>query len=121
MAALRVGRSDQHSPELVRVALLVAAGLHYLLASSLAFALGVLNSYSLNRRWTFRSRARRAPQLLRFVVVQSVGLAIDLSLLYALVDGIGIHHLIAQALVFPAASAPTFVLSRRWAFAPARS
>jgi putative flippase GtrA len=100
-------------------AVLTRLGLHYLLASSVAFAVGVLNSYSLNRRWTFRSRGRRGPEALRFVVVQCVGLGVDLGLLYALVDRVGIQHLFAQALVFPAASAVTFLLSRQWAFAQA--
>jgi putative flippase GtrA len=98
---------------------LVRLGVHYLLASSLAFAVGVVNSYSLNRRWTFRSHDRRGPEVLRFVVVQGIGLGVDVGLLYALVDRVGIHHLIAQALVFPAASAVTFLLSRYWAFAGA--
>jgi putative flippase GtrA len=101
-------------------ALLYRIGLHYLLASALAFALGVANSYIWNRRWTFRSRGRPAPEALRFAVVQCVGLGVDVALLYALVDGVGIHHLIAQALVFPAASLVTFGLSRKWAFAGAR-
>jgi putative flippase GtrA len=100
-------------------ALLYRIGLHYLLASALAFALGVANSYIWNRRWTFRSRGRWAPEALRFAVVQCVGLGVDVGLLYGLVDGVGVHHLIAQALVFPAASAVTFVLSRQWAFAGA--
>jgi putative flippase GtrA len=99
---------------------LVRLGLHYLLGSGLAFALGVVNSYALNRRWTFRSRHRRGPELVRFVAVQCVGLGLDLGLLYVLVDRVGIHHLIAQALVFPAASAVTFLLSRQWAFAGTR-
>ena len=98
-------------------ALLEDAGLHYLLASAIAFATGALNSFALNRRWTFRSRGPAVPEALRFVVVQGVGLALDVTLLYVLVDGAGIHHLIAQALVFPVASLVTFGLSRRWAFA----
>jgi putative flippase GtrA len=98
-------------------AVLVRLGLPYVVASALAFVLGALNSYGLNRRWTFRSRARRAPELVRFGVVQAVGLAIDVSLLYVLTEDVRLHHLIAQALVFPVASAVTFVLSRRWAFA----
>jgi putative flippase GtrA len=102
-------------------AVLVRLGLHYLLASGLAFALGIANSYVLNRRWTFRSRDRRAPEALRFVVVQCVGLGLDVSLLYTLVHDVRIHHLIAQALVFPVASTLTFILSRQWAFAGARS
>jgi putative flippase GtrA len=97
-------------------AVLVRLGLHYLLASGLAFGVGVVNSYSLNRRWTFRSRGRRGPEALRFVVVQGIGLGVDVGLLYVLVQGMGIHHLLAQVLVFPAASAVTFLLSRYWAF-----
>ena len=100
-------------------ALLVSAGLHYLLASGLAFALGAVNSYVLNRRWTFASAGRRAPEALRFAVVQGAGLGLNLGLLYLLVHDAGVHHLIAQVLVFPVASAATFLLSRQWAFARA--
>ena len=98
-------------------ALLEDAGVHYLIASGLGFAAGAANSFLLNRRWTFRSRAPAAPEAVRFLVVQVVGLALDVTLLYLLVGGIGIHHLLAQALVFPVASVLTFGLSRRWAFA----
>jgi putative flippase GtrA len=90
---------------------------HYLLASALAFTAGAVNSYALNRRWTFRSRRPTAPEALRFGVVQCAGLSLDIALLYVLVDAAGINHLIAQAFVFPVASAATFVLSRYWAFA----
>src|SRR3954447_19422896 len=95
---------------------LVGAGLHYLAASAIGFTVGVANSYALNRRWTFRSRGRRTPEALRFVAVQCTGLGVDVSLLYLLVDGIGVHHLLAQALVVPVASVVTFLLSRHWAF-----
>jgi putative flippase GtrA len=96
--------------------LLIRAGLHYLPASAVGFSLGALNSYVLNRRFTFRSRAARAPELARFVFVQLIGLVTDLVLLAAAVDGIGLPRLAAQVLVFPAASAVTFILCRQWAF-----
>jgi putative flippase GtrA len=102
-------------------AVLEHVGVHYLLASGLAFVLGALNSYVLNRRWTFRSHGRRAPEAVRFGVIQCVGLGIDVTLLYVLAHDAGVHHLIAQALVFPVASAVTFGLSRQWAFAAARA
>jgi putative flippase GtrA len=91
-------------------------GFPYLLGSALAFALGALNSYTLNRRWTFRSRERRAPELARFVCVQAVGLGVNLALLAGLVELVGIRHVFAQLLAFPAASLITFALSRQWAF-----
>lgn len=98
-------------------ALLEWAGVSYLLASGLAFALGALNSYVLNRRWTFRSRGRCGPEALRFGAVQCIGLAVDVLLLDALTRDAGLHHLIGQAVVFPVASGVTFALSRQWAFA----
>jgi len=96
-------------------------GVHYLLASSVAFALGALNSYVLNRRWTFRSHDRRAPELARFACVQIVGLGVDLALLSGLVEVAGIPHVVAQVLAFPAASVVMFALSRQWAFKSART
>jgi putative flippase GtrA len=96
-------------------------GVHYLLASSVAFALGALNSYVLNRRWTFRSRDRRAPELARFACVQIVGLGVDLALLSGLVELAGVPHVVAQVLAFPAASVVMFALSRQWAFKTGRT
>jgi putative flippase GtrA len=100
-------------------AVLVGGGVHYLAASAVAFCVGAANSYVLNRRWTFASDGRRVPEALRFAVVQGVGLAINLCLLFLLVHDAGVLHLVAQVLVFPVASAATFLLSRHWAFARA--
>jgi putative flippase GtrA len=99
-------------------ALMVHFGIAILLASGIAWTSGALNSYVLNRRWTFRSRGRRAPELLRFGAVQIAGLALDVVLLDALTRDAGIHHLIAQALVYPVTTIAAFVLVRLWAFAP---
>jgi putative flippase GtrA len=93
-------------------------GLHYLVGSSLAFAVGALNSYTLNRRWTFHSHAPPAPELGRFLIVQAVGLGVNLAVLAALIEVVSIRHIFAQLLAFPAASVVTFALSRQWAFRP---
>jgi putative flippase GtrA len=98
-------------------ALLVRAGVHVLLASAIAWTLGALNSYVLNRRWTFRSHGRRAPELARFAAVQCAGLALDVALLDALTRDARVPALAAQALVYPATTLATFALSRQWAFA----
>ena len=99
-------------------ALLVRAGVHILLASGIAWTLGALNGYVHNRRWTFRSRARYAPELVRFAAVQCAGLALDVLLLHALTHDARVGALVAQALVYPATTVATFLLSRQWAFAP---
>lgn len=105
---------------LAAYAALVRLGIPYLAASALAFALGALNSYVLNRRWTFRSRGRCAPELARFACVQAVGLGANLVLLAAFVAGAGAPRLLGQLLAFPLASVVTFALSRQWAFSGGR-
>jgi putative flippase GtrA len=98
----------------------VRFGVPYLIASGLAFAIGALNSYVLNRRWTFRSRGRRTPELARFACVQAVGLLVNLMLLAAFVQDAHLPHLLGQPLAFPLASVVTFALSRQWAFRDGR-
>src|SRR4051794_12316655 len=98
-------------------ALLVHAGVAVLFPPPPAWTLGAVNSYALNRRWTFRSRGRYAPELVRFVAVQSAGLALDVVLVAALTRDAGVHELVAQPLVYPATTVATFALSRQWAFA----
>ena len=97
-------------------AVLASVGVHYLLASAIAWTLGALNSYLLNRRWTFRSRGRYGPEVGRFALVQLAGLALDVLLLDALTRDASVPHLVAQALVYPATTVATFLLSRQWAF-----
>jgi putative flippase GtrA len=90
---------------------------HYVVASVLAYAIAVLNSYVLNRRWTFRSHAPHAPEMARFACAQLLGVGANLALLAALVEVARFHHLAAQALAFPVASLITFAVNRQWAFA----
>jgi putative flippase GtrA len=97
--------------------LLVWAGVRVLWASGIAWTLGALNSCVQNRRWTFRSRGRHAPELVRFGAVQCAGLALDVLLLHTLTRDAGVGELVAQALVYPA-TVVAFLLSRQWAFAP---
>jgi putative flippase GtrA len=98
-------------------ALLASLGVQPLVASAIAWILGALNSYLLNRRWTFRSSGRYAPEAVRFALVQCAGLALDVVLLDALTRDAGLHQLLAQAMVYPATTIATFLLSRHWAFA----
>jgi putative flippase GtrA len=98
-------------------ALLVRAGVHVLAGSAIAWTAGAVNSYVLNRRWTFRSHGRWTPEIVRFGVVQCAGLALDVVLLAALTRDARVGELLAQALVYPVATVATFALSRQWAFA----
>ncbi len=96
-------------------ALLVAVGIPAGAAAILAFALGAVNGYVLNRRWTFAApdsaRARVA-----YVCVQAVGALASGALVWTLVHGAGAGRIDAYVAAVPPVTVATFLANRRWTF-----
>jgi dolichol-phosphate mannosyltransferase len=100
--------------------LLICARLHYLLAAAGSFAVAVVNNYSWNRLWTFRSRRGNVyDQGLRFLVVSLCSLGANLAVLHALVD-LHADKLGAQAMAIVLVTPLNFLGSKFWAFARPR-
>ncbi len=98
--------------------LAVSNGVPYPAAAALAYCFGIAVSFVFNRRFTFRlgqSRAIRR-QFARFVVVNAVALAVNVSVVVILVRGAAWNH---DWAVFPAIAgslAIGFLGSLHWAF-----
>ncbi len=80
---------------LVVYAVLLKFGLHYLLASAATFVFGVLEGYALNSFLVFKEKPK-FKSLLKFALVYSISLVLNLFLMYVLVDGLHAGKLIAQ-------------------------
>jgi putative flippase GtrA len=85
----------------------------YLPAGALAYAVGALNGFVLNRAWTFRVRGRPW----RYIVVAGAGLLMN-ALLLRLAVGMSVPRGLAQVAVAAPVTLVTFALSRCWAFPP---
>jgi dolichol-phosphate mannosyltransferase len=99
-------------------ALLVhGAGLHYTLAAVGAFVVALTNNFIWNRLWTFHASDGHAGfQAARFCVVSLVAFGFNLLVLYALVDGVGMSEVPAQALAIAAATPLNFIGNKLWSF-----
>jgi dolichol-phosphate mannosyltransferase len=101
-------------------ALLTAAGdLHHIPAAIGAFLVAVTNNFVWNRLWTFRAEApgrHPAHQGARFLVVSVVGLGVNLVVLEALVSGLDIAELPAQAIAVAVAMPVNFIGNKLWTF-----
>ena len=101
-------------------AALVALGCPAPAASAAGFALGAVNSYWCNARWTFAAmdRARGAPA--RYGGVQGFGAGLS-ALGLAAARGLGAARLPAEIVTLPWVAVTTYVLSRLLVFRDRRA
>jgi putative flippase GtrA len=111
-----VGVSNTLLTFIVYTVLLKGFDVWYLAASAIGFVVGATNGFLLNRRWTFREHVGDALTPVRWAVVQSTGLAINIGLLYVLVHEAGLDELLAQALTIVVVTLTTFFANRAWTF-----
>ena len=100
---------------------LTAAGVGPKVAMTLPYAVGLLQTFALNRRWTFGHEGDRRAALLRHAAVYAAGYLLNLAALELLVTRMGLPHRIVQAAMILVVAAFTFGLQRSWVFPPGRS
>jgi putative flippase GtrA len=91
-------------------------GVWYVVASGIGFAVGAVNGFLWNRAWTFRGHVGDALTPVRWFVVQTSGLLINLGLVYLFVDGLGLGKLSGQAATIVIVTVLTFFANRAWTF-----
>ena len=96
-----------------RVLLLVSTP--YVLAAGLGFAVGALNGYVFNRRWTFAANDTTRARVL-YVVVQVAG-SLSTSLLVFLFVQAGAGKVVAYLAAIPPVTLCMFAANRLWTFA----
>lgn len=103
---------------LATFALLVhGAAVDYRIAATAAFALALANNFVWNRHWTFRAGDGHAGfQAARFCVVSLVAFALNLTVLFALVEALGAAEVPAQAVAIAVATPLNFVGNKLWSF-----
>jgi putative flippase GtrA len=101
---------------LVYTLLLKVFGVWYVAASGIGFAVGATNGFLWNRRWTFRGHVGDALTPVRWFVVQTSGLLLNLGLVYLFVDGAGLGELFGQAVTIVIVTLCTFFANRAWTF-----
>jgi putative flippase GtrA len=99
--------------------LLLSAATPYVIAAFLGFAVGALNGYIFNRRWTFGARDSARARVL-YVAVQVAG-AVSTSLLVLLFHRVaGAGKVGAYLAAIPPVTVCTFIANRVWTFADRR-
>ena len=90
---------------------------HHLVAATAAFVVAVSNNFWWNRHWTFSARDGHAGfQAARFFAVSVAAFVFAAAILEALVNGVDMAEIPAQAIAVVAATPLNFVGNKMWSF-----
>jgi len=103
--------------DFVMFSLLSWLGFYYILAQCLSYSIGVLNSFALNKYWTFAQRGGLQPsQAARFTLLNVITLLISLFLLSIFKDQLLLTTIYAKILTTVATMLINFAGNKFWVF-----
>lgn len=98
--------------------MLTYVGMGHIIAMSLLYILGVIQTFYLNHTWSFGSTGRASSAFLRYIAVYAIGYVLNLGLLWCAVDLLHLPHQAVQAMAVIVVSASVFLMLKLWVFAP---
>lgn len=96
--------------------ILVYCKVYYLLANSIGYLIGILNSYFWNSKFVFKRKKNIATTIFKTFVVYGFTLLISTILLYLMVDLINISDKIAPLINLILTTPINFLLNKFWAY-----
>ncbi|MDR2556708.1 MAG: GtrA family protein [Bacteroidales bacterium] len=86
------------SDMLILYMLVELAGMHYLVANSIAFIAGTVLNYTLSILWIFTSRGdySRKKEFILFCIIGAIGLALNSLFMWIFTDGFGIFYMMSK-------------------------
>ncbi|MEG0542387.1 MAG: GtrA family protein [Angelakisella sp.] len=92
-------------------------GINVYLSQLVSYSAGTLNSYLLNRSWTFKTKERFwSPALIRFLLLNVAMLLLSTAIIWLFYDVMGIHKLIAKGFSTAFTLVLSFIINRLWVF-----
>jgi len=94
-----------------------ALGINYILSSTLGYCVGMVNSYILNKRWTFYDNEKVIlNQFIKFVTVNLMSLSINLLVMYTLSGKLHWDNMNAQIVATGFSIISNYIGSKLWVF-----
>ena len=93
-----------------------AIGIGDVMANAAGYGAGLVLSFVLNKRWTFRHDGPVFSTLVRFIVVIGLAYVANLAFVLGAISVLGINSYIAQALGIPVYTAVAYLGSRWYVF-----
>ncbi len=86
------------------------------LAMTIVYVVGVLQTFVLNKRWTFRNDSNNSSVLVRYVAAYGLGYFISVGLLILFVDLLNLPHQLVMGATIVFVAGCMFALQKYWVF-----
>lgn len=96
--------------------LLTTGGAGHKTAMTLLFVAGTLQTFIINKHWTFGHRGLTQSSFIKYVIAYGSAYILNLGMLFLFVDLLGCPHQIVQGLMVVVIAGGLFVLQRFWIF-----
>lgn len=87
----------------------------FLLSNTVAYILGIVNSYFWNTRWVFKD-SNADNTVIKFIIVNIVALAASNFCIFILVKNMNINMYISQIVAIGFSMVINFILNKTWTF-----
>ncbi|AKM82166.1 TPA: GtrA family protein [Candidatus Berkelbacteria bacterium] len=92
-------------------------GIYYIVAKGVSFLVSVINSYTWNRRWTFKSaNEQKTQEFGKFLIVSTVGFGLNLSIMYLTVSVLRIFDFYGLLIATAVVMVWNFSANKFWVF-----
>ena len=95
--------------------ILLKLGLYYLLATTIAYVVGILNGYIWSSKFVFKKN-KSINNMMKFFIVYISALFINLGIMYICVDTYNMHKLVAPIFAIGIGTIYNFTLNKIWTF-----
>jgi putative flippase GtrA len=93
-----------------------ALGVAPKIAMTVLYALGVLQTFLFNKRWSFKDRGPEGAALVRYCIAYGSGYVLNLIILTVFVDRLGLPHQYVQGVTILVIAVYLFLLQRIWVY-----
>lgn len=97
---------------------LSSMGVLMLVAQCVSYTCGILNSFFMNRTWTFKGHGQSTGQMIRFLVLNLGTLTITYGLLIYFQNSLALPLLVSKLFATGASLGINYVGNRLWIFSP---
>jgi putative flippase GtrA len=95
---------------------LTVTGLNPKTAMTIGYLTGVLQTFVLNKSWTFGHIGHNRPAFFRYLGAYGGCYLVQLSILYIFIDYLGMQHTIVQGVAICLMACLLFILQKYWIF-----